>query len=124
LIYPEKSAFAICDVMFHRKEGDTKSFDELEISALTEVANIVIGNFLTSFATPLQIESMMHRAAHFNRNEFSDFMNDISVSLSENVHDGIVVEIAFHFQNIKIQGLAIFLFNEKNIMNLISKVNN
>ncbi len=123
LIYPEKSAFAMCDAMFHRQEGGTQTFSEMEISALSEAANIVVGNFLTSFAIPLQIESLLHRSVHFNHNEFSRFMDEISVALSKKIKDGIVVEIAFHFQNIKIQGIAIFLFDEKNLLNLIKKVN-
>jgi chemotaxis protein CheY-P-specific phosphatase CheC len=121
LIYPEKSAFAICDAMLHREEGATQVFSDMEISALTEVANIVIGNFLTSFAMPLQIESLLHRSAHFNYNQFAEFMDSISVSLAKNVKDGIVVEVAFHFQHVKIQGLAIFLFDKTNILNLIKK---
>jgi chemotaxis protein CheY-P-specific phosphatase CheC len=123
LIYPEKSAFSICDIMFHRRDGETKEFSEMEISALTEVANIVIGNFLTSFAMPLQIESLMHRAAHFNHNMLSTFMDEVSNTLSRNVKGGIVVEVAFHFQHVKIEGLGIFLFDEESMIDLITKVN-
>lgn len=122
LVYPEKSAFAICDAMFHRKEGETKTFSEMDISALTEVANIVIGNFLTSFATPFNMESMMHRAARFNRADFAEFMDEISLMLYKDIKDGIVVELAFHFQHVKINGVAIFLFDEKQMMDLIHKV--
>ena len=91
----------------------------MEISALTEVANIVIGNFLTSFARPLQIDSLMHRAAHFSCEEFASFMEEVAPAISKSVKDGIVVEVAFHFQNIKIRGIAIFLFNEKTVLDLI-----
>lgn len=122
LIYPEKSAFSMCDTMFHRVEGETQAFSEMEISALTEAANIVVGNFLTSFALPLQIESLLHRSARFNHKEFASFMDEISLALSQSIKNGIVVEIAFHFQHIKIQGLAIFLFEEKNLLDLIKKV--
>jgi flagellar motor switch protein FliM len=123
LIYPENSALAICDAMFHRKDGETKSFAEMEVSALTEAANIVIGNFLTSFAMPLQIESLMHRNANFDNIEFYNFMEEVSEAITANLRDGIVVEIAFHFQHVKIHGIAIFLFDKKEVFDAINKVN-
>lgn len=121
-IYPEKSAFAICDIMFHRKDGETKSFSEMEKSALTEVANIIAGNFLTSFSMSLQIESLMHRAAHFEHRKFSEFMEAISNSLYKSVKSNNAFEIAFQFQNSQVQGTAIFLFEEKEVLRLIQKV--
>ena len=122
LIYPETAALSICDTMFHRKEGETKKFNEMEVSALTEIANIVIGNFLTSFAIPLQIDALLHRAARFNRNNFADFFEEISVGLAENIENGLIVELAFYFQHIKIHGIAIFLFDEKSIAAALNKV--
>jgi len=122
LIYTESAALSLCDTMYHRKEGESKQFNEKEISALTEAANIVIGNFLTSFAIPLQIDTLLHRAAQFNRDNFANFIEEISLGFAKNIQDGLIVEIAFHFQHLKIQGLAIFLFDSESMTAALAKV--
>jgi len=122
LIFKEAGAYSICDAMFHRDDGATQKFGEMEVSALTEVANIVVGNFLTSFAFPLKIDSLMHRAAHFCQDDFTSFMEETTSALDKKITEGMVVEIAFHFQHVKIQGLAVFLFDEKEIAKIIDRV--
>lgn len=119
LVYPEEAAFAMCDALFHRKGGETQQFAEAEISALTEVANIVIGNFLTSFAMPLKIEPLMHKVADFHCSRFSKFITLITSSLSKIIKEGVVLEILFHFHQIKITGTGIFLINEEEIKSIV-----
>ncbi len=121
-IFSENAALSVCDVMFHRDDGTTNSFGEMEISALSEAANIVIGNFLTSFATPLQIESLIHKPADFNFEKFVNFINEVSQGLKRNAAGSIFVEISFNFQHIRIKGMAIFLFDEVKMLELIKKI--
>lgn len=123
LIYTEKSAYAMCDAMFKRKEGATKVLADDEVSALTESANIVVGNFLSSFAIPLQIDSLMHRAANLDQNDFSNFIKEISPAIIKKIKEEFLVEIAFRFQHIKIHGIALFVFGKDSMAKVMKKVN-
>lgn len=121
LIYPEQSALAICDTLFNRKELETTHFSDLERSGLIEVANIVIGNFLSAFAMPLKMGSLMHRTPHFNQVNFLTFIDKMVKFMPKNIKDGLLLEISFRFHNIKIKGIGVFLFNEDELLAVMKK---
>ncbi|MCK4524714.1 chemotaxis protein CheC [candidate division WOR-3 bacterium] len=50
LIFPREQSLLLVDMMMGRKEGSTSVFTDIEQSAIKEVANIVIGSYLTALS--------------------------------------------------------------------------
>lgn len=121
LIYTKETAFTICDILLNRTSGITKKLSDLEISALSEVANIVFGNFLTSFAHSLQIDILVHQAATFYCAPFSELYAQILRMLSKNVKHPFF-KISFDFQHSKLKGYIIIVFDEKIIHAALKKI--
>lgn len=50
LMFSQKTAFQLSDLLIKRQAGMVKELSELDISALKEVGNIVSGNYFTAFS--------------------------------------------------------------------------
>lgn len=118
--YTKESALLLCDVLFNRKEGSTQNFTDPEISALSEVANIVIGNFLTPFAKSLQMDFLMHRSAIFDCAPFNTTLNNQFPT--NNNKDTHLINISFDFQQTKIQGYVLIVFDERKISSVLKNI--
>jgi chemotaxis protein CheY-P-specific phosphatase CheC len=119
--YTKQSALSLCDILFHRTDGSTKTFSEPEISALSEVANIVMGNFLTPFAQSLQMESLMHRSAVFDCGSFDTAVTSKMQKFTDKT-DEALLNISFDFQQASIQGYVLIIFDEEKINTMLNKV--
>lgn len=120
-LYSPQSALSLCDVLFHRKEGSSKNIVEPEISALSEVANIVIGNFLTTFAQSLQVDMLMHRSPVFDWAPFDVTLKKRLPALTEKMRQA-VLSISFGFQHVNIQGYVIIMFVEEEVKIILKNV--
>lgn len=63
--FTEKNAMIVCDKLLSKPIGTTCELDTLSVSALSELANILVGNFLMSFAQCLQIDLLLHHVSIF-----------------------------------------------------------
>lgn len=121
MFFTQGSALALCDILLKRDEHETKKFDEMEISALTEVANIVIGNFLGPFAHPFQLDKLMHHIPKFNCDTYQDLLTRIHSSLNEKIQERLLVEILITLQHLKVRSFLIFLLGLEEIQNVLEK---
>lgn len=121
LLWSQKAAHAMCEVLYHRQMADTKGFREEEISALTEVANIVIGNFLSSFAQSLQIDRLLHRSPTFECAEFKAIQEKWLPQAVEKLTE-LVVDISFGIQHVHIKGYVVIIFEEKSIQLALNNI--
>lgn len=119
--YTKQAALALCDLLFHRKEGTTKNLDEPEISALAEVSNIVIGNFLTAFANSMQMDYLMHRSVTYDRELFVNTLSKMLPTMDHEMSEQIV-NISFGFQHINIRGNVYVIFEENKLNPLLKKI--
>lgn len=114
-LYPTKSALLICDQLFHKEDGETQSFTEIEKSGLTEVANIVIGNFLTAFAKSLHKKFIMHRSADFTIGSFTHIYDQIQATFPQSMRSDIIIKISFEYQHTNIKGYVVLVFEAEQI---------
>lgn len=119
-LYSKQSALAICDTLFERSQGVTNNFSESEISGLLEVANVVIGNFLSTFANALQLNFLMHRAPTFDCSPFNNIFEQIQLKTEDNMKNAIAVY--FNFQHLKIIGTVLIILDEDKINSFIKKI--
>lgn len=121
MLFPKETALILCDMLLRRKESETENFDALEVSALTEIANILFGNFLTPFAHPLKIETLMHHVPNFKCETFEITNNLINQELSKNVQDNLLVEIMISLNYLKVKGFLIFMLSEEGIKSVLER---
>ncbi len=121
LIYSQESALSICDLLLHRVAGSTKTFGELEKSALLEVANICIGNYLTAFSESLQIHLVTHQVAIFDEALLNQLNNHVIVHFSNSSHKA-TVKMSLNFHLCQSKGVLIFLFSKNAVNSSILKM--
>jgi chemotaxis protein CheY-P-specific phosphatase CheC len=64
VLFPERSAFLIVDILLGRTSGETKGIEtEMEVSALTETGNILASSFCSAIADLLQF-TLAHETEH------------------------------------------------------------
>lgn len=114
MLWSEKAAHAMCDVLYHKPRSEVPGFREEEISALSEVSNIVIGNFLTAFAQSLHLDTLLHKAPHFNHDLFNKIKMNILPKIEKHMKE-FVVDISFSFEHIYVKGYVIVLFERENV---------
>lgn len=114
LILPNETARSICDILFHKEEGKTRRFTERDKSGLIEIGNIITGNFLSSFAIPLQMGPLKYKSPHFNSEKFPILLDKMFLN-SANLHEKSFLSISFSFHHKVINGMVFFLFYEKEM---------
>jgi chemotaxis protein CheC len=50
VLFPERSAQALCDILFHRPSGSTRTFGDMEQSGLKEAGNILASAYLNALS--------------------------------------------------------------------------
>jgi chemotaxis protein CheC len=110
LIFSEKQAYNLCDLLYKRSASGKRVLSELDESALKEVGNIVCGSFLTIFANILKIKiiegipSLSFGRADVVANRA--IINNIASKKSK----GLAVKIKFNFICADVESYALFIF--------------
>lgn len=115
MFFNRSFALTLCDLIFHKEVGNTQKFTELESSALIELGNIVIGNFLGPFAHPLQLNSVMHRTPIFKVDSYTTVINDISETMKDSIKESALIEISVNIKHINVKGLMLVVFGMEQI---------
>jgi len=113
-VFTPKDALLLCDILLNKEEGTTQQFNEIEKSALLEVANIVIGNFLTFFANSLQMNFIMHCSGEFYYSLFSLLVEQQLPMLAKNI-EKYVVKLCFNFRFNCMKGYVVIIFDKDKI---------
>ncbi len=121
LFFPKDPAYLLCDVLLHKREGETKSFSEMEISALTEVANIVIGNFLGPFASPLKLNSVFHHMPKFKFESYQTIIDQEMEKLRLNMDSQMMVEIIISLHSLKLKGFLMFMIEAQEMQKVLER---
>lgn len=100
------------------KEKTFACSPETEAATLSEVANIIIGNFLPTFSEYLNIQLWIHEMAIINSGFIEDTIRDVA-TISNDPLDNFL-KIYFSFQGDSFKGNVIFMFEEKRIQNLLA----
>jgi chemotaxis protein CheC len=109
LVFPEKTAFALCDLLMKREIGTTHRLSELDISALKEVGNIICGSFLTIFSNTLKIKLVEH-VPEFSFDMFGAVVDVIGNQFAQKMEDELLIEVKFVFKHAKITGHVALVF--------------
>lgn len=122
LLLSQNSALAVCDVLLNRPEGTTTQITETEESALKELANIILGNFLTPFAHSLLTATMMHSPAVYESDLSAAIVKHTRDLLAKSIEHDSAINIAFGYEHAKIKGDINIVFESGKINSLLKEV--
>lgn len=120
-IYSQKDALYLCDILFHKEHGTSKNFDANEQSAVLEVANIVLGNFLNAFANSLQLDNMLHKSPNFETGPFTETFHKILEEIGKEIKQTIV-KISFNFQQVNLKGYVLIVFEKEKMLKVLEEL--
>ena len=109
LIFPEKIAYTLCDLLVKRKPGTTRKLNELDKSALKEVGNIICGSFLTVFSNTLKIK-IVENVPSLSFDMFGAVVDVIIAEFAQKAEDALVIEVKFVFEHADIKGYVVLIF--------------
>lgn len=118
LIFPEKIAYELCDVLVKREPGTTRKLTELDKSALKEVGNIICGSFLTVFSNTLKVKIIEH-VPEFSFDMFGAVVDVIIANFAQRAEDALVIEVKFVFEHAKIKGYVVLVFGLEQMKAII-----
>lgn len=114
LIFPEQTAFTLCDLLVKREPGTTRRLSGLDKSALKEVGNILSGNYLAVFSNILQVKTIEHIPS-LSFDMFGAIVSQIITNFAQKVEKALVIEIEFLFKPVALKGYFLLLFELKEI---------
>jgi len=118
LIFPEKIAYALCDVLMKRPVGTTRNLTELDKSALKEVGNIICGSFLTVFANTLKIK-IVENVPSLSFDMFGAVVDVIIAEFAQKAENALVIEVKFVFEHANIKGYLVLIFGLEEMKAII-----
>jgi len=118
LIFPEKIAYTLCDVLVRRKPGTTRKLTELDKSALKEVGNIICGSLLTVFSNHLKVK-IIENLPELSFDMFGAVVDQIIIQFVQKAEEVLIIELRFGFEHIMIKGHIILIFGHKEIKAII-----
>lgn len=118
LIFPEKIAYELCDVLVKREPGTTRKLTELDKSALKEVGNIICGSFLTVFSNTLKVKIIEH-VPEFSFDMFGAVVDVIIAKFVQRAEDALVIKVKFIFEHAKIKGYVVLIFGLEQMQAII-----
>ncbi len=101
------AAYFLLNRLFDRKQSYDKPFDGMDISAMEEVGNIIIGSYLTAIAkmTNLTIEPSV---PYISVDMAGAILSFVAIQLGQYGDNALMIETSFEDQDV-LQGYLIFL---------------
>lgn len=115
LNYPRQSALEICDLVLNKPQGQTSNFYEIEISALLEIANVCVGNFLSAFSDALQLQALNHQISIFDCNLPSVINEQVFNYFPDYFDDYIKMNLTFKLNSAKGNLIVLLNYREVNV---------
>jgi len=110
MVFPQKSAFLLVDLLLKKKLGTTKELDELDKSALSEAANILTGNCLTALSQILGMHLVEH-VPDFAHGMVGAVIDNVAVVFGQKAERALIIQVELSTEEkIKIVGYFFLLF--------------
>lgn len=119
LIFPEKLAYALCDLLVRRKPGTTHNLTELDKSALKEVGNIICGSFLTVFSNTLKVK-IIENVPSLSFDMFGAVTDQVMAQFAKKAEEALVIEVKFEFEHTDVKGYVILIFGIEEMKALVN----
>jgi len=111
MVFPQKSAFTLVDLLLKKKLGTTKEFDEMGKSALSEAGNVLAGNCLTALSHILAMH-VVEYVPDFAQGIVGALIDNVAVAFGQKAEQALIiqVELSTEEEKIKVGGYFFLLF--------------
>ena len=110
MIFPEKSAFLLVDVLLKKELGTTRELDEMDRSALSEAGNILAGNCLTALSHALGMHLVEH-VPEFAHGMVGALIDNVAVVFGQKAERALIIQVELSTKKeIKVMGYFFLLF--------------
>ncbi|EKD63515.1 MAG: CheC, inhibitor of MCP methylation [uncultured bacterium] len=121
LVLPESSAMKLVDILLRKKSQKTVKLDKLSESALREVGNILVGNYLSALSNALKME-LLESVPDLVLDTRESIMNSLVVEISQHGYETIVFKMEFEVQKEEVKGEMFMFFNPQSIEKILEKI--
>ena len=106
ILFPEKSAFSIVDILMGKMSGDTKGIEtDMEESALMEIGNILASSFCDAISDLLQFP-LLPSPPSFSFNMMGTMMEDAIIAVSYTEKTEYIILLRCDFKGDSENGLC------------------
>jgi len=110
MVFPQKSAFILVDILLKKKLGSTKELDEMSKSALSEAGNILAGNCLTALSHALGMHLVEH-VPDFAHGMVGALIDNVAVAFGQKAERALIIQVELSAgEKIKVVGYFFLLF--------------
>ena len=110
MVFPQKSAFTLVDILLKKKLGTTKELDEMDKSALSEAGNILAGNCLTALSNALGMHLIEH-VPDFAQGMVGALIDNVAVVFGQKAERALIIQVELITEEeIKVVGYFFLLF--------------
>lgn len=121
LIFPHPEANKMVEMATGRELGDSQIMDEMSLSTLKEIGNIMCGCYLNALATFVG-RKIMHSVPQLSNDMLGAVMDSILVDLSLESDYAIVLETAFSFTQNECKGFLFFIPTSESIDMIFNEI--
>ena len=110
MVFPQKSALTLVDVLLKKKLGTTKKLSEMDKSALSEAGNILAGNCLTALSHVLEMHLVEHipDSAH---GMVGALIDNVAIAFGQKAERALIIQVELSTEaKIKVVGYFFLLF--------------
>ena len=118
LAIPKKDAFMLSDLLGGKDSGTTRKLNELDISALKEVGNIVCGTYFSVLANKMKIR-IIEQLPNYSYDMFGAITSQILAGLTQSVEKALFVEMEFIFSPILFRAHYLLFLNSSKLEELV-----
>ncbi|MFH1615964.1 MAG: chemotaxis protein CheC [Planctomycetota bacterium] len=112
LVFAQKTAVDLSDLLIKKELGTTKELDELDQSALEELGNIVCGNYLTMLSNVTGVKIIEH-VPQFSFDIFGQILEQTRTEFAQKTEKALTIEIEFAFVRLVLRGYFVLIFDTK-----------
>lgn len=112
--FPEENAIILSELLLKKELGTTKKLDEMGISALSEVGNIITGSYFTIIADMMQAKIVEH-IPQFKLQKFSELLTEVVTKFVEKFGLALAIEMELLFAPKRMKAYLVFLLEPGKI---------
>lgn len=120
LILHQKDALIFSDLLMKREPGKTTALAEFDKSALKEVGNIILGNYLALLSNTLKTE-IIEGMPNYSQGMLGAILEQIAGDTAEEFLKALIVEVQFQIQPLILKGYLYILLEADKINELVCK---
>ncbi|MEA1904927.1 MAG: chemotaxis protein CheC [Candidatus Hadarchaeota archaeon] len=122
LVFPQRSALTLADLLMKREVGTAKTLEDLDKSALMEVGNILAGHCLTAISKFLGIKLVEH-IPDLARDMVGAVIGSVVVKFSQRAEQALVIVVELTTkEKVKIESYFYLLFGREESQAILKAV--